>query len=303
MNKVISRLLIFFIGIPLVIGLVFLKAYNHIALHIVICIVSFLATFELYDIFSMKFKLQPKPFIIFCSILIPIVASLSCVIPLFTNNSFLGNQELITYSLIFSFFLILAYEVFTAKSFEESNTRLSSAFFVVLYCGYLITFISRMTTFSKVLIDTESVNIQQDVSIPFISVFLFMVFICDSFAWFFGMLFGKNNRGLIKASPNKSIAGFIGGTLGSILAGVLGYLIWPEVFSGSIIKMIILGLLIALAAIVGDLVESIFKRSADCKDSGHIIPGRGGLLDSIDSILMSAPIYFLLVSIFYGPLN
>lgn len=302
MNKVVSRLLIFFIGIPAVLGLVFLKAYNHLALHIAICIASFLASYELYDIFSKKIKLAPKPLVIFCSVIIPVVAAISCVLPAFVNVSFFNNQEIITYAFIFSFLLILAYEVLTAKSFEDSNARLAGSVFIVLYSGYLVTFISRMTVFSKVLVNNESVKIAQDVSIPFICLFLFMVFICDSLAWFFGMLFGKNNRGYIKASPNKSIAGFVGGTVGSILSGVLGYFIWPDVFSGSIIKVIVLGLLIALSAIIGDLVESIFKRSADCKDSGHIIPGRGGLLDSVDSILMAAPVYYLLVSLMYGPL-
>lgn len=302
MNKVVSRLLIFFIGIPVVLGLVFLKAYNHLALHIALCIASFLASYELYDIFSVKMKLPPKPFIIFCSVIIPIVAAVSSIVPYFTQRPFLAGQEIITYSLIFSFFLILAYEVFTAKTFDDSNARLSGSILIVLYSGYLITFISRMTVFSKEVVSSDGFFVLQDVSIPFITLFLFMVFICDSLAWFFGMLFGKNNRGYIKASPNKSIAGFIGGTVGSVLAGILGYFIWPNVFSGSIVKVIILGLLIALSAIIGDLVESIFKRSANCKDSGHIIPGRGGILDSVDSIFMAAPVYYLLVSLFYGPL-
>ncbi|MCI7397280.1 MAG: phosphatidate cytidylyltransferase, partial [Spirochaetia bacterium] len=63
------------------------------------------------------------------------------------------------------------------------------------------------------------------------------------------------------------------------------------------------GILIAFSSIVGDLAESVFKRSADVKDSGHIIPGRGGVLDSIDSIVMSAPVFYLLFSIFFGPFN
>lgn len=301
MNKIISRLLIFFVGIPVIIGLVYIRAYNHLALHIALCFASFLAADELYSIFSARMKLAPRPLVIFCSVLLPVVAGVQSILPSFGITMQLG-QEIITYALIFSFLIILSYEVFTARTFEDSNQRLSGSLFIVIYSGYLLTFISRMTVFSQIINDTESVTVTKNVSVQFISIFLLMVFICDSFAWLFGILFGKNNRGYVKASPNKSIVGFIGGIFGSILAGVLGYFIWPDVFHGSIIKILIIGLIISLSAIIGDLVESIFKRSSDFKDSGHIIPGRGGILDSIDSILMSAPVYYLLVSVFYGPL-
>ena len=99
----------------------------------------------------------------------------------------------------------------------------------------------------------------------FICVFLFSVFICDSLAWFFGMLFGKNNRGRVACSPNKSIAGFIGGYAGSIAAGIVAHLLWTDIFTGSILKGIALGFAVATAGITGDLIESVFKRSAGVK--------------------------------------
>ena len=126
-----------------------------------------------------------------------------------------------------------------------------------------------------------------------------MVFFCDSFAWFFGVLFGKNNKGLIKASPNKSIAGFCGGIFGSVLSGVMCWYLWNDLFTGTSEKTVNiwvlagLGFVMSFCSILGDLVESVFKRSADCKDSGSIIPGRGGVLDSIDSIVFTAPVFFM----------
>ena len=134
-----------------------------------------------------------------------------------------------------------------------------------------------------------------------LSPFLIMVFFTDSVAWFFGVLFGKSTRGFVKASPNKSLVGFMGGLLGAAAAGVLGYFIWQDFFEGGLVKLIITGVLIAFSSIVGDLAESVFKRSAGIKDSGNIIPGRGGMLDSLDSIVMSAPIFYILFSIFFGP--
>lgn len=113
------------------------------------------------------------------------------------------------------------------------------------------------------------------------------------------MLLGRNNKGFLKASPNKSIAGFCGGFAGSILSGVLSWCLWRDIFTGSIIKLVLLGALISITSIIGDLVESVLKRSSECKDSGSIVPGRGGILDSIDSILFSAPVFYFAVTHIY----
>ncbi len=292
MNKVISRLLIFFVGIPLVLALVFFNKYNHLLLQLVIIAVSILASLEMYNILKVKAELLPKPLVVILSALLPLTAAIIYVLPSFTDINI--PSVFITYTLIFDLLILLATEVFFSQTFEKSNEKLTSSLFVIMYAGFLPTFIQRMTAL-KVLGHENT-----DAAIPFICVFLLMVFLCDSLAWFFGVLLGKNNRGIVKASPNKSLAGFAGGFIGSILAGIAGYFIWSEIFSGSIIKIIVISILIAFSSIVGDLAESIFKRSSGVKDSGNIIPGRGGILDSIDSILMSAPVYYLLINIFYN---
>ena len=291
MNKILSRLFVFFVAIPLVILIVCLPYFNHLALHVLICAITFIAATELYDIYKINHPLLSKKLIVGCSVFIPVIGMIYAVLPAVTGKSFPVGQEIITYALIVDFLLLLFSEVITAKTFETSNTRIASSVFIVLYSGYIITFISRMT-----VIEIGGNNI----TTPLVSVFLLMVFMCDSLAWLFGVLLGKNNRGVVKASPNKSVMGFIGGFAGSIAAGVLGYILWPNIFHGSILKIIFMGICIAFSSIVGDLTESIFKRSAGVKDSGHVIPGRGGVLDSIDSILMSAPVFYLMISILYG---
>jgi phosphatidate cytidylyltransferase len=280
MNKIVQRLLIFFVGIPLIIGLVFLKQYNHLALHIVLVLVSVCAADELYTILSHTFSLQPRLLIVALSACIPLSALIYAVF-------FPHSMAYISYVFIGGIMVSMTWEVITAHTFEKSNSHLLSSSFILFYSGYLITFISRMTLLPH--------------SVIFLAFFLLMVFICDSFAWLFGNLFGKNNRGIIKASPNKSIAGFVGGIGGSVLSGMSAKFFAPEVFTGSILKVLLLGLLMACSSIIGDLVESVFKRSSDCKDSGHIIPGRGGILDSVDSILFSAPVYYLSVHLLYAP--
>lgn len=293
MNKVASRLLIFFIGIPIVIAFIVAPFCNHILLHILVCVISALGASELYDIFSAKYKLLNKKLIIAESIFIPIMAALYAILPSLGIN-FYSGQEIITFAYIVTILISFTVEVFSSKEFEESNARLASSIFIITYTGFLLTFISRMTTWS---LDGKNITV------PVVCVFILMVFMCDSIAWFLGVLFGKSNRGIVKASPNKSCIGFLGGFIGSVGAGILGYYLWPQIFSGSVLKIIFTGLCMALSSIVGDLTESVFKRSSGIKDSGKIIPGRGGILDSIDSIVVSAPIFYLLVSILFGPFN
>jgi phosphatidate cytidylyltransferase len=91
------------------------------------------------------------------------------------------------------------------------------------------------------------------------------------------------------------VAGFIGGFVASILVGVGATYFAPETFRSRLegpFAGIILGFVSGLAATLGDLGESAIKRSANVKDSGTVIPGRGGALDTIDSIALAAPVYY-----------
>jgi phosphatidate cytidylyltransferase len=132
----------------------------------------------------------------------------------------------------------------------------------------------------------------------FILTFLLIVFANDSLAWTAGMLFGKGNRGIVSVSPNKSIAGFIGGLAASALIGMGAALFFPEVFAPrrfpALPSGIILGLMSGIAGSLGDLGESAMKRSSGVKDSGFLIPGRGGVLDSIDSLALAAPVFYVI---------
>ena len=270
-------MLIFFVGLPLVVAIVALDAMNHLALHLVMIVVSLLAANEMCNIFSKSSKILSKKLLVALSGLLPIIAFLAT----FFNYSL----ELITYAFIFELLIVLFISIFSSADFKDSNSSIATSVFIILYSGYLCTFISRMTLF--------------DNSAKFIALFLVMVFMNDSVAWFFGNLFGKSNRGIVKASPNKSVAGFIGGFLGSILSGIIAKLVWNDVFAGSILKIIFLAIVIAFSGSIGDLAESVFKRSSGCKDSGTIVPGRGGILDSIDSVLMAAPVFYALATLMY----
>ena len=93
-------------------------------------------------------------------------------------------------------------------------------------------------------------------------------------------------------SPKKTIEGFIGGLLFAVLAGFLiGY--YSNYFS--ILNWMIIAIIVAVFGTLGDLVESKFKRQANVKDSGTIMPGHGGLLDRLDSLFFLAPFVYLYV--------
>mgnify|MGYP006281839291 CR=1 FL=1 len=138
-----------------------------------------------------------------------------------------------------------------------------------------------------------------------ILVFVLSVFMNDSLAWVFGRLFGpftkkKDAPPPVAVSPNKSVVGFVGGFLASIAVVLLAGAVFPTQFSGGVVRKIVFGTIVGVSAILGDLVESAFKRSATIKDSGQVIPGRGGLLDSIDSPLFAAPFYYYSYSLIFG---
>ncbi len=212
-------------------------------------------------------------------------------------------ERLITSSIAIAAVLALVIEFGLSFSgtFDKAISRTASSFAVIMYPGYLVMYLAIMTVWH----DAGTI----------LSLFFLMVFGCDSIAWLFGVLLGKNNRGLVPASPKKSIAGFIGAANaffvigdeivtsalnGSILPGIAFYVYFPAVFGGSLWKILLLGVMTAAASIVGDIIESVLKRSAGVKDSGSIIPGRGGVLDSIDSILLAAPVFYILCDFLYG---
>ena len=117
----------------------------------------------------------------------------------------------------------------------------------------------------------------------------------DVGAYVIGSLFGRHKM-IPRISPGKTWEGFAGAILTSLAISVaMTYLMRPHGLTISFSDSIILGLLLPLVSVVGDLAESVVKRDASIKDSGHTIPGIGGALDLIDSILFTAPVlYFYL---------
>lgn len=125
------------------------------------------------------------------------------------------------------------------------------------------------------------------------SVFI-MVWVCDSGAYFTGYFLGKHKMAP-HLSPKKTIEGGVGGVLLTVVAALIIQRFLP--IAPNMLNAVIVALLVAFGAIVGDLFESYLKRSFGVKDSGNILPGHGGFADRFDSFLMVAPLCFYYFSI------
>jgi phosphatidate cytidylyltransferase len=273
-KKIIKRLLIFFICLPLIGGIVlFLPHYNHLVLNLIVIIFSALGAMEFSASLAQKQLSIPKAEAVILGALLPLA--------MFLNIRF-GLSELLIPAVITAVVSWLLVSRIFSRGIDLFINQFAAGIAVLFYPGIFLVWLVRMSRWEE----------HSGIIILF---FLAAVFCTDGMAWAMGMLFGKGNRGIIPVSPKKSVAGFIGAAFASIVVGMGAVLIFPEIFNPKyhIVTGALLGLLTGAAAVLGDLGESAIKRSSGVKDSGSIIPGRGGVLDSIDSIALAAPVYYL----------
>lgn len=122
------------------------------------------------------------------------------------------------------------------------------------------------------------------------------VWLADSMAYYIGTYLGRHKL-YPAVSPNKTVEGAVG----SLFGGALGAVIVKSVFHASYLSTagaIAIGIIIGIATLTGDLIESMFKRDAGVKDSSNFIPGHGGILDKIDGFLVAGPVLYLIVRYF-----
>lgn len=180
-----------------------------------------------------------------------------------------------------------------------------SFFFLFFYCGWQILYSKRNTSFAdwgKLVMGFFYVAIPFACAAFFgigrpwlLLVALIFTWINDTAAYGVGSLLGKHKL-IPSVSPGKTVEGFIGGLVFTTLFGALLPFIAPRNFFWSLDWSITasIGLLVAVVAVVGDLVESRLKRSLGVKDSGVFLPGHGGFLDRFDSLLFVFPMMFIL---------
>lgn len=126
---------------------------------------------------------------------------------------------------------------------------------------------------------------------------LFMVMFNDTCAYFTGTFCGRHKL-YPSVSPKKSVEGAVGGLAGSVIAAALAH--WTFLPWTAFTQILLLGLVAGVVAELGDLFESLLKRAFGIKDSGNLIPGHGGILDRLDSLMFVFPLTYYFALAFQG---
>lgn len=119
----------------------------------------------------------------------------------------------------------------------------------------------------------------------------------DTGAYYAGMSMGRTPLAP-RISPNKTVEGLLGGCLLAVVMALIARAWFIPSFT--ILDAVVLGVVLTVVGLIGDLSESMFKRGAGVKDSGGLIPGHGGMLDRLDSLLLTAPTYYYYVTLVKG---
>src|SRR5499426_1268960 len=170
-----------------------------------------------------------------------------------------------------------------SETLPEAAIRVFGVLYVAVLGGYIIAI--------RVI---ESHDIPR-LAPKLLTLFFIIVFAGDTGAYYTGRAMGRR-RLAPRVSPGKTVEGAIGGLLGNVAAALIAHFtFFPEL---KVIHAVPLALAMGLLGITGDLCESMLKRGARAKDAGSLIPGHGGLLDRLDSMLFNAPLLYYFYWIF-----
>lgn len=174
---------------------------------------------------------------------------------------------------------------FTLALYDKGPTPFRAAALSVMSLAYIATGLTAATAAYMVAVEGFDFRV--------ILVMFMMIWLNDTGAYCFGSILGRH-RLFERLSPKKSWEGFFGGLLCSVLTGTGAYIFLPQA-QLPLWAWLVTGLLVTVFATWGDLFESLLKRNLGVKDSGNLIPGHGGILDRIDSLLFVAPMVMLVL--------
>jgi len=198
------------------------------------------------------------------------------------NSNIVGSDETIQILLVITIFvnLILIKDLFTSKKIPlfESKRYIATTFYLTSGFVFMLLIANFENKFTPLLL---------------LGGFI-LIWVNDSFAYLVGKNFGKQKL-FPSISPKKTVEGFLGGLF---FACISSYFIATYTNTLGFTPWLILAIIVSVLGTFGDLIESKFKRQAGVKDSGTIMPGHGGLLDRLDSIIFAAPFIYLFLRIF-----
>jgi phosphatidate cytidylyltransferase len=200
-----------------------------------------------------------------------------------------GSDQWVAMALVGSGLVSLTVAGMASTLQTNALTRAAKLFFVALYPGLLVGYVAALRLY----------EISALAGTHLLIVLFLLIWVNDAGAFFVGSAFGKHKLAP-SISPNKTWEGSLGGFAASVVAGI-GVGMWSAHFT--VLEGVLIGAVLGIVGPIGDLVESAFKRGAGVKDSGMFLPGHGGVLDRIDSIIVAAPVlYYYVVLAHYAKL-
>jgi phosphatidate cytidylyltransferase len=187
-----------------------------------------------------------------------------------------------------SFLILFVLGLCVRQLFSKKNpagiTAIATTLFGLMYVPWLLNFIQKINYFPHVPPVEGKL---------FLIYFVLVTKFSDTGAYAVGSLIGRHKM-IPRISPGKTWEGFGGAILFSTLASlVYVHFLGGHMFGMNALHAVVLGVILSVTAVIGDLIESLFKREAGVKDSGRFFPGIGGILDLLDSLLFNAPIMYL----------
>ncbi|MBI4727630.1 phosphatidate cytidylyltransferase [candidate division TA06 bacterium] len=264
-SKLGPRVLVAFLGIPLMLAAVYLGGWWLWAL---VLLISLLGLLEYYGLASVKGYAPLKWWGLLGGILL--LLSFSLV------------SDLMAGLTVGWLLLLLGWTAIKAR-IENSLAGLAATIFGIIYVPGLLGHMILLR------------NYGQAPGFKLLTLAMALVWAGDTGAYFTGLIWGKRPLAP-KISPQKSIEGLLGGALFTVTASVLLSLYWVKELG--LWQALIIGLGVAFFGTLGDLFESLFKRDAGVKDSGNLLPGHGGVLDRFDSMMFALPFVYWYCRIF-----
>ena len=288
MSELTRRVLVGVVAAPIAIVIVF---YGGAALAALLAIVSALGAWEFFRI-ARASGLTP---------LEDIGIPLAGVVPLFVHARYLRLYELPLSGMAIIVIAILALTIFTRGVNGKPLGAAASTVFGVLYTGGMLSFgyAIRYHDYTIESAGPEVAGVKIAAGGLLLLLPVLLTWASDIGAFFVGRAIGK--RKLIPSvSPGKTVAGAVGALVVTAIVSWLytRYVLTPATQLAFVRGGVVLfGLLISIAAQFGDLAESLLKREAGMKDSSHLIPGHGGVLDRFDSLLFVLPVAYVLLNL------
>lgn len=175
-------------------------------------------------------------------------------------------------------FLFLIFMQFKRRQHSGAIIAISTTIFGIIYISWFFSFLIKIRYLEG--------------GLGLLASLLLITKSCDIGAYLIGSRFGKNPL-IPRVSPHKTVEGAIGGVIFSVLTA----LVCKPLLNFGYLHLMVIGASLSILAQLGDLSESLIKRDCQVKDSGNIFPGMGGVLDQIDSLLFTAPVFYFYMSV------